>query len=89
VPRAGNIRCLSVSSDRSRRHAAHAGTAVTIQLADTALCVIDQHGELITTVPRTGTFEMSRFTAYGTRRSSRGLARSTSFVALRTADTAH
>ena len=31
---------------------------------------LDQHGELITTVPRNGTSEISRFKAYGTRRSS-------------------
>jgi hypothetical protein len=33
------------------------------------LRVIDQHGELITTVPRTSTGEITRFKAYGTRRS--------------------
>jgi hypothetical protein len=30
----------------------NAGKTVTIQLGDTTLRIIDQHGELITTVPR-------------------------------------
>jgi hypothetical protein len=46
-----------------------AGQTVTIQLGDTTLRIIDQHGELITTVPRNGTGEVSRFKAYGARRS--------------------
>ncbi len=45
----------------------HAGQTVTIQLGDTILRVIDQHGELITTVPRLSDGEISRFKAYGTR----------------------
>jgi hypothetical protein len=48
----------------------HADQTVTIELGDTTLRVIDQHGELITAVPRNGTSEISRFKAYGTRRSS-------------------
>jgi hypothetical protein len=32
---------------------------------DTTLRVIDQHGELLTTVPRASTGEISRFKAYG------------------------
>jgi hypothetical protein len=42
---------------------------VTIELEQTTLRVIDQHGELITAVPRTGTGGITRFKAYGTRRS--------------------
>jgi hypothetical protein len=45
----------------------HARQTVTIELSETALRVIDQHGELITTVPRNGTGEISRFKAYGIR----------------------
>ena len=45
----------------------HAGQIVTIELGDTTLRVIDSNGELITTVPRTSTGEISRFKAYGTR----------------------
>jgi hypothetical protein len=48
----------------------HAGKTVTIQLGDTTLRIIDQHGELISTVPRVSYGEISRFKAYGTR--SRG-----------------
>ena len=40
---------------------------MTIELGDTTLRVIDQHGELITTVPRIGTGEISRFKAYGSK----------------------
>lgn len=42
---------------------------VTVELGDATLRVIDQHDELITIVPRTSTAEVSRFKAYGTRRS--------------------
>jgi len=35
---------------------------------DTTLRIIDQHGDLLTTVPRNSTGEISRFKAYGTRR---------------------
>jgi hypothetical protein len=45
----------------------HAARIVTIQLGDTTLRIIDQHGELITTVPRLSDGEISRFKAYGTR----------------------
>lgn len=44
-----------------------AGQTVTIQLGDTTLRIIDQHGELITTVPRVSDGEISRFKAYGAR----------------------
>jgi hypothetical protein len=37
----------------------HAGQTVTIQLGDTSLRVIDQQGELLTTVPLNGTGEIS------------------------------
>jgi hypothetical protein len=46
----------------------HAGKTVTIELGDTSMRVIDQHGELITTIPRNSTGEISRFKAYGTSR---------------------
>ena len=45
----------------------HAGQTVTIELAGTTLRIISQHGELMTTVHRKGTGEVSRFEAYGTR----------------------
>jgi hypothetical protein len=45
----------------------HGLVAVTIETGDTTLRVIDQHGELITTVPRANRGEISRFKAYGTR----------------------
>jgi hypothetical protein len=33
-----------------------------------SLRIIDQHGELITAVPRNGTGEISRFKAYGSKK---------------------
>jgi hypothetical protein len=42
-------------------------TQVTIQPGETTLQIIDQHGELITTVPRAANGEVTRFKAYGTR----------------------
>ena len=60
---------IQVARQRIQVGFSHAGKTVTIQLADTPLRVLDQHGELITTVPRNGTGEISRFKAYGTRRS--------------------
>ena len=44
----------------------HADQTVTIQLGDTILRIIDQHGELITT-PRLSDGKISRFKAHGTR----------------------
>jgi hypothetical protein len=60
---------IQVARQRIQVGLSHAGQTVTIQLAETTVRVIDQHGELITTVPRNGTNEISRFKAYGTRRS--------------------
>jgi transposase len=51
----------------SRSASPHAGKTVTIELGHTTLRVIDSNGELITTVPRNSTGEISRFKAYGTR----------------------
>jgi hypothetical protein len=47
----------------------HAGQTVTVQLGDTSLRVIHRHGELLITVSCNGAGEVSRFKAYGTRRS--------------------
>jgi hypothetical protein len=47
----------------------HAGRIVTVELGDTTLRVIDGSGELLATVPRNSTGEISRFKAYGTRHS--------------------
>jgi hypothetical protein len=47
----------------------HAGQIVTIELGGTALRVIDSNGELLSTVPRNSTGEISRFKAHGTRQS--------------------
>jgi hypothetical protein len=47
----------------------HAGRIVTIELGDTTLRVIDPNGELLTTVPRNSTGEISRFKAYGSTHS--------------------
>jgi hypothetical protein len=45
--------------------APHAGKIVTVELDGTTLRIIDQHGELLTTVPHTRTGEISRFKACG------------------------
>jgi hypothetical protein len=61
---------IQVARQRIQVGMTHAGKTVTIELGDTTLRVIDQHGELITTVPRNGTGEISRFKAYGRQISS-------------------
>jgi hypothetical protein len=43
----------------------HASRIVTIEINDTTLRVLDDHDELITTVPRTSRKELHRFKAYG------------------------
>jgi hypothetical protein len=58
---------IQVARQRIQVGFSHAGQIVTIELGDTALRVIDSNGELITTVPRNSTDEISRFKAYGTR----------------------
>jgi transposase InsO family protein len=45
----------------------HAGRIVTIELGDTTLRVIDPNGELLATVPRNSTGEISRFKAHGSK----------------------
>ncbi|MEP7022419.1 MAG: IS481 family transposase [Actinomycetota bacterium] len=59
---------IQVARQRIQVGFPHAGKIVTIQLGDTSLRIIDQHGELITAVPRNGTGEISRFKAYGSRK---------------------
>jgi len=60
---------IQVARQRIQVGLPHPGQTVTIQLVDTTARVIDSNGELITTVPRNGTGEISRFKAYSTRRS--------------------
>ena len=59
---------IQVARQRIQVGFSHAGKTVTIELGDTSMRVIDQHGELITTIPRNSTGEISRFKAYGTSR---------------------
>jgi hypothetical protein len=47
----------------------HAGRIVTTELGDTTLRIIDSNGELLTTVTRNGTGEISRFKAHGSKHS--------------------
>jgi transposase InsO family protein len=54
---------IQVARQRIQAGFSHAGQIVTIELADTTLPVIDSNGELITTVPRNSTGEISRFKA--------------------------
>jgi hypothetical protein len=58
---------LQVARQRIQVGMTHAGQTVIIDLDETSLQVIDQHGELMTTAPRNSTGEISRFKAYGTR----------------------
>jgi hypothetical protein len=44
---------MQVARQRIQVGFSHAGKTVTMQLADTTLRVIDQHGELLATVPAT------------------------------------
>ena len=60
---------IQVARQRIHVGLPHAGRIVTIELGDTKLRVIDGSGELLTTVPRNSTGEISRFKAYGTRHS--------------------
>jgi hypothetical protein len=60
---------IQVARQRIQVGFAHACQTITIELEQTTLRVIDQHGELITTALRTSTGEITRFKAYGTRRS--------------------
>jgi len=60
---------IQVARQRIQVGYSHAGNVVTIDAGDTTLRIIDQHGELITTVPRLRDGEISRFKAYATRRS--------------------
>ena len=60
---------IQVARQRVHVGLPHAGRIVTIELGDTTLRVTDPSGELLTTVPRNSTGEISRFKAYGTRKS--------------------
>jgi hypothetical protein len=59
---------IQVARQRIQVGISHAGQTVTVELGDTTVQVIDQHGELITIVPRNSRGEISRFKAYGSRR---------------------
>jgi hypothetical protein len=66
-------RCApAFSPERIQVGLSHAGQTVTIQLAETTVRVFDQHGEVITTVPRNGTGEISRFKACGAAEPANG-----------------
>jgi hypothetical protein len=58
---------IQVARQRIQVGVTHAGKTVTIDLTETTLRVIDQHGELLATVPRNSGGEVSRFKAHGTR----------------------
>ena len=60
---------IQVARQRIQVGLPHAGQIVTIELGGTVLRVIDSNGELLTTVPRNSTGEISRFKAHGTRQS--------------------
>ena len=59
---------IQVTRQRVQVGISHAGQTVTIDIGDTSLRILDQHDDLITTVPRRNTTPVSRFKAYGTRR---------------------
>jgi hypothetical protein len=58
---------IQVARQRIHTGLPHAGQVVTIELGGTTLRVIDGNSELLTTVPRNSTGEISRFKAYGTK----------------------
>ena len=58
---------IQVARQRVHVGLPHAGRIVTIELGDTTLRITDGNGELLTTVPRNSTGEISRFKAHGTR----------------------
>jgi transposase InsO family protein len=60
---------IQVARQRIQVGLPHAGRIVTIELGDTTLRVTDPNGELVTTVPRNNTGEISRFKAYGSKHS--------------------
>jgi hypothetical protein len=60
---------IQVARQRIHVGLSHAGRIVAIELGDNTLRVIDGDGELLTTVPRNSTGEISRFKAYGTKHS--------------------
>ncbi len=59
---------IQVTRQRVQVGMSHAGKTVTIDIGDTSLRILGQHDELIKTVPRANTAPVSRFKAYGTRR---------------------
>jgi hypothetical protein len=60
---------IRVARQRVQVGLPHAGQVVTVELGDTTLRVTDPNGELLTTVSRNSTGEISRFKAHGTRHS--------------------
>jgi len=58
---------IQVARQRVHVGLPHAGRIVTIEPGDTTLRIIGPDGELVTTVPRNGTGEISRFKAYGSK----------------------
>jgi transposase InsO family protein len=58
---------IQVARQRIQVGFSHVGKIVTVETRDTSLRIIDQHGELITTVPRASIGEISRFKAFGTQ----------------------
>lgn len=67
-------RCAAAAASGSPASASRLASATPEdchhRTGDTTLRIIDQHGELITTVPSASDGEISRFKAYGTRRKS-------------------
>jgi hypothetical protein len=60
---------IHVARQRIQVGLSQAGQIVTIELGDTTLQIIDSNGELLTTVPRNSTGEISRFKAHGSKHS--------------------
>ena len=61
---------IRVARQRVQVGLPHAGRIVTIEPGETALRITDSNGELLATVPRTSTGEITRFKAHGTRHTS-------------------
>jgi hypothetical protein len=61
---------IRVARQRIQVGLPHSGQIVTVELGDTTLRITDSNGELLTTVPRTSTGEITRFKAHGNRSAS-------------------
>ena len=56
---------LQVAGQRVQVGMGHAGKTVTVEVDESMLRIVDEHGQLLALVPRTNSKEVKRFKAYG------------------------